>query len=181
MLATEDKHLADRARYFSTTARQNYLHYEHTAIGYNYRMSNILAAIGLGQLEQLEEKVVQRRNNFITYKSLLSDVEGLHWSEEGADQYHSRWLTTVLINEAQFGASRDKIIEALEARNIESRPLWKPMHLQPVFENREYVGNTISEDLFTTGICLPSGEDLSSEQQSLIIDKIKYILDETNL
>ncbi len=173
MLATDDKKIADRARYFSTAARQNCLHYEHTEVGYNYRLSNILAAIGLGQLQQIEQKVKKRRKIFKLYRDLLSDVRGLEWSVEGTHRRHSRWLTTLLVDSERFGATKNDIIDALETQNIESRPLWKPMHMQPVYKHAKMFGGQVSENLFEQGLCLPSGSDLEVSQIEKISDVIR--------
>lgn len=159
MLASHDKALIEHARKLSQQARDIAPWYEHTEIGFNYRMSNILAAIGRGQLEVLEERVQRKREIFEGYRARLGDLPGISFMPEAAGCRSNRWLTVALIDPAAFGADTHAVREALEAENIEARPVWKPMHLQPVFKNsilwkgRE----AVSEGLFARGLCLPSG------------------------
>jgi len=133
MLASDDKELIDHARFLSQQARDPFPHYEHTEIGYNYRMSNVLAAIGRGQLQVLDERVERRREIFDYYQKALGDVPGIEFMPEPDWSRSNRWLTVILITPEVFGADRELVRLALEAENIESRPVWKPMHLQPVF------------------------------------------------
>lgn len=169
-LISEDEDLIARARFLATQARDQAPHYQHSHIGYNYRMSNVLAGIGRGQMEVIDERVKQRREIFRFYYESLMKYPGIKFLEEPGSRYYSNyWLTTVLIDNSRSGFSREQIQEELEKENIESRPLWKPMHLQPVFSNCLVYKNGISEDLFKYGLCLPSGSNMSSEDRERII------------
>ncbi len=150
-----------RARYLSTQARDPAPHYQHSVIGYNYRMSNVCAAIGRGQMEVLPQRVLQRRAVYDFYRQALGGLPGLSFLEELPGSYSNRWLTTLLLDPASSGGiTRETIRLQLEALNIESRPLWKPMHLQPVFSGAPYYGEGVAEQLFENGLCLPSGSNL---------------------
>jgi dTDP-4-amino-4,6-dideoxygalactose transaminase len=157
MLASEDAKFIEHARKLSQQARNPAPHYEHTEIGYNYRMSNILAAIGRGQLRVLDERVKAKRRIFQQYQQLLGGLPGITFMPEAPTGQSNRWLTVILIDAAEFGATSEQVRLALEAENIESRPVWKPMHLQPVFRNCRVRGGSVSERLFQLGLCLPSG------------------------
>ena len=133
MLASEDEEFISKARFLSQQARDEAPHYEHSQIGFNYRMSNILAAIGRGQLKVLDERVRAKRQIFKKYKAALQDIDGIEFMPEAPFGKSNRWLTVVLISPEEFGTDREKVRAALEAENIEARPIWKPMHLQPVF------------------------------------------------
>jgi dTDP-4-amino-4,6-dideoxygalactose transaminase len=175
MLASDDKALIDRARFLSQQARDPFPHYEHTEIGYNYRMSNVLAAIGRGQLALLDERVQRRRQIFAYYRQALEGVPGIDFMPEAAYGRANRWLSVILITPEQFGADREAVRLALEAENIESRPVWKPMHLQPVFRTTHpcrKVGGSVSQDLFARGLCLPSGTAMTPQDQDRVIDTI---------
>ncbi len=137
------------------------VHYEHVEVGYNYRLSNVLAAIGRGQLRMLEDRVAARRQNFACYAEALGDLPGLTFMPEAAWGRHSRWLTCLVIEPREFGVDREVVRAALEAAGIEARPVWKPMHLQPVFAGYPRVGGAVAEDLFARGLCLPSGSSLT--------------------
>jgi dTDP-4-amino-4,6-dideoxygalactose transaminase len=162
-MVTKSKEVKDRVVFFATQSRDNAPHYQHSEIGYNYRMSNICAGIGRGQMEVLDRHVELRRemNNF--YKSLFASIDGVTlFSEPNTDYFSNHWLSAIVIDpEKSNGRTREDLRLALEKENIESRPLWKPMHLQPVFESYPYYGNTIAETLFKNGLCLPSGSNLS--------------------
>lgn len=162
MLASRDKGLIDAARNLSQQARDPAPHYEHTRIGYNYRLSNVLAAIGRGQLQVLPDRVARRREIFDHYKKALADCPGLSFMPEAGYGRCNRWLTVALIDPAAFGADREAVRLALEAENIESRPVWKPMHLQPVFAGCGMTGGGVSEALFDRGLCLPSGTAMTA-------------------
>lgn len=162
MLASEDEKLIEHARFLSTQAKDDAPHYEHSEIGYNYRMSNIVAAIGRGQLRVLDDRVATKRKIFETYKSLLQDIPGIEFMPEADYGRSNRWLTVILVYPNEFGADRETIRQALETENIESRPIWKPMHLQPTFEHCRIRNSGISEGLFKCGLCLPSGSALGS-------------------
>ncbi|MGH9176816.1 MAG: DegT/DnrJ/EryC1/StrS family aminotransferase, partial [Vicinamibacterales bacterium] len=158
-----DEALIQQARKLATQARDQAPHYQHSAIGYNYRLSNVLAAIGRGQLTVLAERVAARRANFEFYAERLAGLPGIELMPEAPWGSHSRWLSCILIDPAEFGVDREAIRLALEAVNIESRPVWKPMHLQPVFAGYEVVGGAVGEELFANGLCLPSGSNLTRE------------------
>ncbi|MCX7835628.1 MAG: aminotransferase class I/II-fold pyridoxal phosphate-dependent enzyme [bacterium] len=172
MLASNNKEYIDKARFLSTQARDPAPHYQHSTIGYNYRLSNILAAIGRGQLKVLPKRILRRREIFRTYQKGFENVPGITWMPEPKEFYSTNWLTCALIDPKVFGATREDIRLKLEEHNIESRPLWKPMHLQPVFQNCEYYGENVSEKLFELGICLPSGGAMTKEQQDFIIQEV---------
>lgn len=169
-LVANDEKLIKKARFLATQARDNAPHYQHSEIGFNYRMSNVCAGIGRGQMEVLAARVNSRRTNFEFYNSNLMNVQFL---VEPIGYYSNRWLSTVLFKNYE---TREKVRLTLDAENIESRPLWKPMHLQPVFEKYPSYLNGVSETLFDCGLCLPSGSDLPKE--SLI--KIVEIINKTN-
>jgi dTDP-4-amino-4,6-dideoxygalactose transaminase len=163
-----------KARFLATQARDAAPHYQHSEIGYNYRMSNVAAGIGRGQMEVLDQRVAKRRANFEYYKKELNCLSAITLVDEPAAYYSNRWLSTILINpDLANGVTREKIAEVLAADNIECRPLWKPMHLQPVFEGTPYYGTGVSEELFANGLCLPSGSNLSDEDLQRVIIGIK--------
>jgi len=164
MLVSENEALIRRARFLATQSRDPAPHYQHSAIGYNYRLSNVLAAIGRGQLRVLDERVAARRRTFARYVELLGDLPGLAFMPEPAWSRATRWLTCVTIDPAAFGATREDVRLALEREDIESRPLWKPMHLQPVFAHCRARGGAVSAALFERGLCLPSGSALTDEE-----------------
>lgn len=176
-LISNNKNYIEKARFLSTQSRDKAKHYQHSQIGYNYRLSNILAGIGRGQMEVIDERVNKRRENFLFFKESLKNIEGISFLDEPGDKYYSnRWLTTVLLEPSLIGTNREKVQEALEELNIETRPLWKPMHLQPVFsEYPAYLKGT-SEELFDKGLCLPSGSSLSEDDLYKVIDGLKLHL-----
>ncbi len=176
MLLTDDKEFADRASYFSTQARQPFLHYEHTELGYNYRMSNISAAIGVGQLEMIEDKVERRRSIFNRYKSELGQFEGVDFMPEPEGQRSTNWLSCMTVDPNKTKGSSGDIIELCNQEQIEVRPMWKPMHLQPVFDNTEFFGSGLCKTLFETGLCLPSGSGMADDQQTRVIETILRVL-----
>ncbi|MCB8984707.1 MAG: DegT/DnrJ/EryC1/StrS family aminotransferase [Ardenticatenaceae bacterium] len=175
MLVSADKALIDHARKLATQAREPAAHYEHTEIGYNYRLSNVLAGIGRGQLQVLGERVAACRRNFAAYQAALGECPGLTFMPEAPWGCHTRWLTTLTIDPAQFGADRETVRLALEAENIESRPLWKPMHLQPVFAGYESVGGAVAAKLFADGLCLPSGSDLTEADRERVTAVVRSV------
>jgi len=164
MLLTEDAGFADRARYFATQARQPVVHYEHTDVGYNYRLSNLLAALGLAQLGRLDAMIARRHELRRGYRSLFAGVPGVTIFDGGDDAEDNAWLTSVLVDEAVSGWSPAALSDALAAKDIESRPLWKPMHLQPVFAHARGLIDGTSERLFVQGLTLPSGSSQSPAQ-----------------
>ncbi|MDR6459429.1 dTDP-4-amino-4,6-dideoxygalactose transaminase [Chryseobacterium vietnamense] len=162
----EDK---DKAVFLSTQARDNAPHYQHSHIGFNYRMSNIVAGIGRGQMEVLKDRVAARRAMHSFYVDLFSNIEGVTvFSESGDDFYSNHWLSAVIVDPEITGKDREGLRHAFLEDNIESRPLWKPMHLQPVFETSPYYGGNVSEKLFDNGLCLPSGSNLSDDDRERI-------------
>lgn len=166
---------AHKTVFYATQARDNAPHYQHSEIGYNYRMSNICAGIGRGQMLVLQDHVNKRRENNSFYRRELSSIEGISFQTEPTDLFHSNyWLTSILIDPAITGGeTADDLRLALDAANIESRPLWKPMHLQPVFADCAYYGNGVSEKLFNMGLCIPSSSILSEEDLDRVASVIK--------
>jgi dTDP-4-amino-4,6-dideoxygalactose transaminase len=169
MLVSEDEDLVRHARKLATQARDRGPHYQHSEIGYNYRLSNVLAGIGRGQLEVLETRVQARRQNFAFYRQALGDLPGVSFMPEAPWGRHSRWLTCLTIDPDQLGVDREMIRQALERRNIETRPVWKPMHLQPIFAGCEAVGGAVAEELFDQGLCLPSGSNLTDSDLERVV------------
>lgn len=177
MLLTDEPEIAQHVRYLATQARQPVVHYEHTDIGYNYRMSNLLAALGRAQLTRLDSMIARRREVREMYKELFSDVAGVEVFGAAGDQDDNVWLTSVLVDASVTGWQPQELAAALANDDIESRPLWKPMHLQPVFSGSRGVINGVSESLFTRGLTLPSGSALSSEQRERVRSALVAFLD----
>ncbi len=173
MLVSPDEGLIAHARKLATQAREPAPHYEHTEVGYNYRLSNVLAAIGRGQLRVLAERVEARRRNFDAYVQALGDLPGVSFMPEAPWGRATRWLTCILIDPTQFGMDRETLRLALEHENIEARPVWKPMHLQPVFAGYPSVGGAVAEDLFARGLCLPSGSSLTEADLRRVVSAIR--------
>ena len=171
-LVSDNKEYVDHARFLSTQAADKAVHYQHSQIGYNYRLSNILAGIGLGQLEVLEARVESRRKIFSRYVEAFSSIEGIKFHYEPDDKFKSnRWLTTIVIDsDLTDGITREDIRLGLEKENIESRPFWKPLHIQPVFLSCPSYINDVSYNLFINGLCLPSGSNLTDSDLNRIID-----------
>lgn len=196
-LLSDDEELIQKARFLATQARDDAPHYQHSELGYNYRMSNIVAGIGRGQMQVLDKRVAARRANHEYYFEALngewmnwrggkwvdsgtSKKSGIYFLKEPDGYFSNRWLTTVLVNpEETGGVTREDIRLALEKENIECRPLWKPMHLQPYYENFLYYGNGVSEMLFEFGLCLPSGSNLSSSDRGRVVAAIQKMLPES--
>jgi len=176
MVVSDNKKLIDKVKFWATQAREQEAHYEHLEMGYNYRMSNVVAAIGRGQLTVLDERVKRKREIFSEYKRLLSPLPGIEFMPEAGYGRSNRWLTCITVDKEKFGADREQIRLALEKNNIESRPLWKPMHMQPLFRNSEIVGGKVSEELFASGLCLPSGTAMTDE----CIERIASIIANNN-
>lgn len=176
-LISDDGAMRDRARFLATQARDPAPHYQHSSIGYNYRMSNIVAGIGRGQLEVLDSRIIRHREINNWYRSLLKDVPGVRFQTEPTEDFFSNyWLTCIVIDPEKAGTDREKLRLAFEAENIEARPLWKPMHLQPVFANEPRYVNGTSEELFKNGLCLPSGSNLTNDEQQRIASVLKKTL-----
>ena len=173
MLASHDPALIERAFCLSHQARDKAPHYEHTTYGYNYRMSNVVAAIGCGQMEVLDARVKRRRDIFTFYQKALSGVEGIFFMPEAPYGQGNRWLTVILIDPKLFGATHEDVRLALEKEDIESRPLWKPMHLQPVFKDAKSIGGNVCEKLFELGLCLPSGTQMTKSDMMRVVDVLK--------
>ena len=179
-LLSHNREMIEKARYLSTQARDIAPHYQHSQIGYNYRMSNILAGIGRGQLEVLDDRVSARRNNFERYKAFFTKYNNsgfnIQFQEEPTGYFSNRWLTCIILDSNKNnGLTREEIRLAMELKNIETRPLWKPMHLQPVFADSINYLNGISDNLFENGLCLPSGSNLTEEEFDRIFQCLKTL------
>jgi dTDP-4-amino-4,6-dideoxygalactose transaminase len=159
-LVSNNSDVVKETRFLSTQARDEAPHYQHSKIGYNYRISNLCAGVGRGQMEVLATRIQQRRDNYKKYYDRYNSKKGIHFLNEPTGYFSNRWLSTILIDPTEAGFSREDLRLAMDKENIESRPLWKPMHLQPVFAHCEYFGNGTSEMLFANGLCLPSGSNL---------------------
>ncbi|KFZ32414.1 pyridoxal phosphate-dependent aminotransferase [Anoxybacillus flavithermus] len=180
MLVSNDLDALQQARFLATQARDPAPHYEHSQMGYNYRMSNIVAGIGRAQLEVLDERVQARRAIFDRYVQALGDIQGIHFMPELEGTMSNRWLTTLTIDQDVLGVTPMEIINALAEENIEARPVWKPLHLQPLFAGVRYYpheeGWSVSDELFAKGVCLPSGSSMTLEQQQRVIDVMTSLL-----
>ena len=175
-LLSENKDQITKAKFLATQARDPAPHYQHSHIGFNYRMSNVLAGIGRGQMLVLDERVKQRRANYTFYYESLKDIPGISFQPEHADNFSNRWLSCILVDPAKAnGVTREDIRIHLEKDIIESRPLWKPMHLQPVFSGAPYFGNYVAAKLFDQGLCLPSGSNLTTDQLERVVTKLREI------
>jgi dTDP-4-amino-4,6-dideoxygalactose transaminase len=172
MLASKNNAFINYARKLSQQAKEPLSHYEHKEIGYNYRMSNILAAIGRGQLKVLNDRVEKKRDIFINYQNALENISGIEFMPEATYGKSNRWLTVILINQDIFGENHEAVRLALEEENIEARPIWKPMHLQPVFTDCKCIGGKVAEDLFNRGLCLPSGTAMSESDLNRVVNVI---------
>ncbi|NEP01152.1 MAG: pyridoxal phosphate-dependent aminotransferase [Symploca sp. SIO2E9] len=175
MLVSEDSELVSKARFLATQARDPAPHYQHSEIGYNYRLSNVLAGIGRGQLLVLSDRVAARRHNFEVYQKFLGNLPGIEFMPEAPFGQATRWLTCLTINPVVFGADREQIRLSLAQKQIEARPVWKPLHLQPLFAGCERIGGEVAQDLFERGLCLPSGSNLTTEDLERVIKAITEI------
>ena len=175
MLVSQRSDWIRQARHLSTQARDPAPHYEHSQVGFNYRMSNLLAAVGRGQLMQLPSRVDSRRANNAFYREAFSDFEGIDLMPEATYGRATFWLSAATISTEMFGASRDEIISKLSSLDIESRPVWKPMHMQPVFKDCRKIGGHVSEYLFRNGLCLPSGSTLSPDDLNSIVRAVRSL------
>lgn len=175
-LISENNEWIDKARFLSAQARDQAIHYEHSELGYNYRLSNVLAGIGVGQMEVLDSHVAKRRANFRFYKELFEESSIVVHEEIDARSFSNHWLTTLLIPEDLKEVKKELLIQIFSEDNIESRPLWKPMHLQPLYKEAKMFGGEISEKLFRTGLCLPSGSNLSELEKERIAHCIRKFL-----
>ncbi len=173
MLVSPDRNLVNRARHWATQARDAGISYEHSELGYNYRLSNVLAGIGRGQLRVLAERVEQRRKVAFRYRDAFQDLEGIEFMPQAQMGLATHWLSCFLIEADLFGCTRDELIRALDAASIEARPVWKPMHLQDLYRSCECFGGSVSEDLFARGICLPSSSSMTEEEQCRVIQAVR--------
>lgn len=171
-LISDDKALIEKARNLSTQARDPAPHYQHSQIGYNYRMSNICAGIGRGQMEVLNERVAQRKKVYEYYAKNLSGINGISFQPQTSEHLSNRWLTAILLNSNELGVSYNELRLALEIENIETRPLWKPMHLQPIFKEAPFYGAGLSEKFFNSGLCLPSSSNLTELELEKVVTNI---------
>lgn len=180
MLMSNDEAAIHKARFLATQARDPAPHYQHSTVGYNYRMSNVLAGIGRAQLEVLEDRVAARRAIFERYLQELSAMPGIHFMPEVNGTYSNRWLTAMTVEEKEAGVSISELIKGLAAENIEARPVWKPLHMQPLFKYAKYFSHdekeSVSERLFANGICLPSGSNMEELNQTRVINCIKNLI-----
>jgi dTDP-4-amino-4,6-dideoxygalactose transaminase len=176
-LVSKHKNYIDQARFLATQARDEAPHYQHSQIGYNYRMSNIVAGIGRGQMEVLEQRVKQRRANNLRYREFFKGIDGITFQTEPSSNYFSNyWLTAILIDPEQTGGiTREEVRLSLDKENIESRPLWKPMHMQPVYQRTKFYGTGVCEKLFEQGLCLPSGSNLTEQDFERIFQVLTKI------
>jgi len=172
-LVSSDASKVEKSRFWATQARDPGIAYEHSELGYNYRMSNVLAGIGRGQLKVLAERVRQRRAIAFAYQDAFADMDGLSLMPQADWGLHTNWLSVFTVDEAQLGISRDGLIAALAKENIEARPAWKPMHLQPLFEGAERHGGAVAEDVFARGICLPSSSFLTEDDLARVTGTIR--------
>ena len=177
MLVSNEKWVVEKARFYATQAKEDALWYEHKEVGYNYRLSNVLAGIGVAQLEMIEEKIEKRRKIFNLYKELLKDLN-VEFMPELENARGNRWLTTLIFNDLNINPF--EVVKRMQNIGIETRPLWKPMHLQPVFKNFIFYSNGVSQDIFNRGICLPSGHELTEDDLIFITNKLKSIIDGLN-
>ncbi|MDO9534383.1 MAG: aminotransferase class I/II-fold pyridoxal phosphate-dependent enzyme [Bacillota bacterium] len=179
MLVSDDCNALEKARYWSTQARDPARHYQHSEVGYNYRLSNILAGIGRAQLNVLEERIKARRLVFERYKAALSHIDGIDFMPELSYGRSTRWLTALTVDPKVCGVSPGEIVGAMEKENIEARPVWKPMHLQPLFQSCRYYfhskGESVSDKLFEKGLCLPSSSNLSEKEQERVITSLRKL------
>lgn len=169
MLVSKNKEWIEKAKFYSTQAKEPFVHYEHNEYGYNYRMSNVLAAIGVGQMEVIEERVSKKREIFEWYKEFLSDAEEIEFMPELENSRGNRWLTNLVFNKTDY----NRVMEALEKVNVESRPLWKPMHVQPLFKDSKRVVDGTSEELFNKGLCVASSTTMTKDDVNMICNVIK--------
>ena len=175
MLVTDDDRVAARSRHLATQAREPLPHYEHRSVGYNYRLSNLLAAVGRGQLQRLESMIAARRETGRYYRAALGDLPGVTFMPIASYGEANSWLTCLLIDADRFGASRDRVLDRLAAHDIEARPTWKPMHLQPVFRDCVMRGGEVCADLFRRGLCLPSGSALTEHDRERVVAAVRAV------
>jgi len=177
VLISKDKKLIDKAKFLSTQAKDPAPHFEHSTIGYNYRMSNICAGIGCGQMQVLPERIKRRREIFYWYKNMFRQIPGVTFQQEMPGMYSNRWLTAVLLDDTRTpgGINAETLRLHLEKNNIESRPTWKPLHMQPVFKDMPFYGDGTSSAIFKNGLCLPSGTNMDESDMARIEEEIGYL------
>ena len=175
MVVTDDGRVATQVRHLAAQAREPYAHYEHRSVGYNYRLSNLLAAVGRGQVQRLDELIASRRETGAHYRAALGDLPGLSFMPVAGYGEPNWWLTCLLVDAEAFGAGRDRILEHLGSLNIEARPTWKPMHLQPVFQDCVMRGGRVAADLFARGLCLPSGSALTAHDRARVVEAVRAV------
>ena len=180
MLLGDTESLIERSRFLASQAREPVRHYEHQAIGYNYRLSNVLAALGLSQLSDLDQKIERKRAHFQAYSEAIADLEGFEMMPIRSGNRCNYWLSCLTLPKHYTARDRDRIIDALEAQAIECRPLWKPLHKQPVFREATYIGGAVAERLFERGICMPSGAQMTDDQRKHVIDQFHKLVAEIN-
>ena len=173
-LVSDDGEAVAEARNLASQAREPAPHYQHEKVGYNYRLSNLLAAVGRAQLASLDDKVAARRSNFERYRELLGDLPGLDFMPEADYGRANRWLTVLTLDPAAFGADRETVRLALAADDVEARPVWKPMHLQPVYADCRCLGGGVGEDVFARGLCLPSGSSLTAADVERVAELVRH-------
>lgn len=176
MLVSKDKERIDKARFWATQSRDDARHYQHSEVGFNYRMSNIVAGIGRGQLKVLNDRITKKRYIFNFYKSHLSDLDDINFMPENSWNQPNFWLSAITLNKI----NPNQLIDVLQEENIEARPIWKPMHLQPFFEKYEYIGGEVSENLFNTGVCLPSDTKMTEEDLNRVVKNIRKVVTDAN-
>lgn len=180
MLVSDDLEALEKARFWATQARDTARHYQHSEVGYNYRMSNVLAGIGRGQLRVLNDRIQARREVFGQYRRAFESIEGISFMPEADYGRSTRWLTAITVDERVTGVSSTEIVDRLAAQNIEARPVWKPLHLQPLFEGCAYYPHeeeiSVSDRLFSTGLCLPSGSSLTPADQNRVMDMVLHTI-----
>ncbi len=174
MLVSNNKEWIDKAKFYSTQAKEPFVHYEHLEYGYNYRMSNVLAAIGVGQMEVIEDRVAKKREIFEWYREFLGDVQEIEFMPELSNGRGNRWLTAMTFAKTDY----NKVMKALEEVNVESRPLWKPMHMQPLFKDAKFFVDGTSEELFNKGLCVASSTTMTKDDVKVICKVIKENLNE---
>ena len=176
MLLTDDAGIASRARHLATQAREPVAHYEHRDVGYNYRLSNILAALGVGQMERLDAKVARRREHRAAYEAGLGDLPGVGFMPVAAYGEPSHWLTVMTVDADVARASVGDVLSVLGEHGLEARPAWKPLHLQPVFADRDAIGGAVAERVFASGMCLPSGSSLTDAERDEVVAVVRQVL-----
>ena len=176
MLLSNNQKGINKARYLASQAREPVKHYEHKSVGYNYRMSNLLAGLGLSQLADINRRIAVRRGHFEAYKKALQELPGVRFMPIAEPDTVNYWLTCLTIDPVESGVTRDQVLAYLESNDIEARPLWKPLHLQPIFQDKAYFGGEIATGIFEHGLCLPSGSAMTTSELQSVIDSIKFIL-----